>query len=163
HPAPRCRAPESAGTSGRGPHGRAARPRGGCRAARRHPAHRGLGPPQERRLIHLPLLRHGATTWTASRRLPGRRDIPLSPAARTAWAGWQLPEAVLSWSWQTSPLARCRETADLLRCHHAGAPAAIVEPRLIEMSFGQWEGQRLAALRAADPDGVAAREARGLD
>jgi broad specificity phosphatase PhoE len=103
-------------------------------------------------VIRLALLRHGATAWNAAGVLQGRSDV----------AGWRLPDGVASWGWQTSPLARCRQTAALLRASHPGPPAAI-EPSLIEMDFGNWEGQSLAALRAADPDGTAAREARGLD
>lgn len=38
-----------------------------------------------------------------------------------------------------------------------------IEPALIETAWGDWEGQRLADIRAADPEGVAAREAAGLD
>jgi probable phosphoglycerate mutase len=113
-------------------------------------------------VIRLALLRHGATAWNAAGVLQGRSDVALSPDGRADVAGWRLPDSVASWRWQTSPLARCRETAALLRESHPGPPAAI-EPRLVEMDFGRWEGQRLAALRAADPDATAAREARGLD
>ena len=113
-------------------------------------------------MIRLALLRHGATAWNATGVLQGRSDVWLSPAGRAEVAGWRLPDGMASWSWQTSPLARCRETAALLRASHPGPPAAI-EPRLIEMDFGRWEGRSLAALRAADPDGTAASEARGLD
>ena len=113
-------------------------------------------------MIRLALLRHGATAWNAAGLLQGRRDVALSPDGRADVAGWRLPDGVASWSWQTSPLARCRETVALLRATHPGPPAAI-EARLIEMDFGSWEGRSLAAVRAADPDGTAAREARGLD
>ena len=113
-------------------------------------------------MIRLALLRHGATAWNAAGLLQGRRDVALSPDGRADVAGWRLPDGVASWSWQTSPLARCRETVALLRATHPGPPAAI-EPRLIEMDFGSWEGRSLAAVRAADPAGTAAREARGLD
>jgi probable phosphoglycerate mutase len=113
-------------------------------------------------VIRLALLRHGATAWNAAGVLQGRSDVALSLAGRAAVASWRLPDGMPSWSWQTSPLARCRETASLLRATHPGPPATI-EPRLIEMDFGGWEGQSLAALRAADPEGTAAREARGLD
>jgi probable phosphoglycerate mutase len=39
----------------------------------------------------------------------------------------------------------------------------VVEPRLIEMDWGAWEGRRGAELRAAAPDDLAGNEARGLD
>jgi probable phosphoglycerate mutase len=116
-------------------------------------------------MSRLALLRHAATAWNAERRLQGRTDLPLSPAGRTAAAAWQLPPALLAPGvrWLTSPLARARETAALLQASHAGAPEPAIEPRLIEMSFGAWEGRRLAELRAEDPAGVAAREQAGLD
>ncbi|MEM8916545.1 MAG: histidine phosphatase family protein, partial [Pseudomonadota bacterium] len=37
------------------------------------------------------------------------------------------------------------------------------EPALIETDWGEWEGQRLVDIRAADPEGLAEREAAGLD
>jgi probable phosphoglycerate mutase len=116
-------------------------------------------------MSRLALLRHAATAWNAEHRLQGRTDLPLSPAGRDAAAAWRLPPWLLAPGvrWLTSPLARARETAALLQASHAGAPEPMVEPRLAEMSFGAWEGWRLAELRAADPGGVAAREAKGLD
>ena len=57
-----------------------------------------------------------------------------------------------------SPLRRASETAALLIDH----PVAI-EPRLIEMDWGAWEGRTLAELRAEAPQAMAANEARGLD
>jgi len=114
-------------------------------------------------MIRLALLRHGPTAWNAAGRLQGRSDLALSPAGRAVVAGWRLPAFVLDFDWRTSPLARCRETAALLRASHPGAAEAAVEPRLVEMDFGSWEGQSLAGLRAADPDGTAALERRGLD
>jgi broad specificity phosphatase PhoE len=114
-------------------------------------------------MIRLALLRHGATAWNAAGRLQGRSDVKLSPSGRDDVAGWRLPDLALACAWQTSPLARCRETAALLRAGHPGLPPVTVEPRLVEMDFGDWEGQSLAALRASDPQGTAAREACGLD
>ena len=114
-------------------------------------------------MIRIALLRHGATAWNAAGRLQGRSDVALSPAGRAAVAGWRLPDIALASAWQTSPLVRCRETAEILQTGHPGAPPATVEPRLVEMDFGCWEGESLAALRAADPEGTAAREAQGLD
>ena len=58
----------------------------------------------------------------------------------------------------TSPLARCRQTATAL-----GLTKAAVEPRLVEMDWGQWEGRRLADLRAELGSQMADNEARGFD
>lgn len=108
-------------------------------------------------MIRLALIRHGPTGWNAGKRLQGRADIPLSDAGRAALAGRRVPPELAGFRWLTSPLARAAETARLL-----GVTAA-VEPALIEMDYGTWEGRTLAAIRAEDPDGAAADEARGLD
>jgi probable phosphoglycerate mutase len=109
------------------------------------------------------VLRHGPTEWTSARRLQGRADVELSPLGRAVVGSWRLPARIVARSWLTSPLRRCVETASILRLAHPGAPTARVESRLIEMSYGDWEGHTLAALRAADGAAVAARESLGLD
>ncbi len=118
-----------------------------------------MRPPLTPPLTPLLLIRHGATQWNLDRRLQGRADPPLAPEGRAAVSAWRLPpELTGDWIWLTSPLARARETAALL---HA-APAS-VEPALIEMDWGAWEGRRLATLRAEGGAAMAAAEARGLD
>lgn len=92
----------------------------------------------------LALIRHGATEWNAAGYLQGRRDVPLSDAGRAQVAAWQVPPDLAGWRWQTSPLTRARATADLL--HPTGVT---VDPRLIEMDWGTWEGPDGAAARAA--------------
>lgn len=109
-------------------------------------------------MTRLALLRHGPTAWTAERRLQGRSDLPLSPEGRHTVTGWRLPAEVAGFAWRTSPLARARETAALLG--HGAAPA---DGRLTEMSFGEWEGQRLKDLRRQLGPAMAELEGRGLD
>jgi broad specificity phosphatase PhoE len=104
------------------------------------------------------LIRHGRTTWNEAGRMQGRADLPLSPAGRTEVSGWRLPAAWADARWLTSPLCRAIETAALL----TDRPVA-VEPRLIEMDWGAFEGRTLAELRAEAPAAMAANEARGLD
>ncbi len=112
----------------------------------------------------LVLIRHGATQWNLDGRIQGRADPPLAPQGRAEVSAWRLPPdmagapGIDGWVWLTSPLARARETAALL---HA-APVS-VEPALIEMDWGVWEGRRLAELRSEGGQDMAAREARGLD
>ncbi len=109
-------------------------------------------------MARLAVLRHGPTAWTAERRLQGRSDLPLSPAGRNAVAGWQMPREVEGFAWVTSPLKRARETAALL-----GHADARIDPRLVEMSFGEWEGRRLAEIGAELGPALAELEDRGLD
>lgn len=108
--------------------------------------------------VLLAALRHAETAWSAEGRIQGRTDVPLSDAGRRAFGGWKLPAACEAMRVVTSPLARCVETAALL-----AAGDAQKEPRLAEMSWGAWEGRRLADLRAELGEAMRANEARGWD
>jgi broad specificity phosphatase PhoE len=103
------------------------------------------------------VLRHGPTEWSATRRLQGRSDIPLSPAGRATVASWRLPPPLAGCAWLTSPLARAIETAEILGL------TARREARLIEMAWGEWEGLTLAELAAHPGAALAEREPAGLD
>lgn len=106
----------------------------------------------------LATLRHGDTAWSGEGRIQGRSDVPLSEAGRRALQERRLPQICDGMRIVTSPLARCVETAALL-----GAPQAEREPRLAEMSWGAWEGRRLAELRETLGEEMRANEARGWD
>ncbi len=106
----------------------------------------------------LVVLRHGPTDWSAEGRIQGRADRPLSDLGRSQVAQWQPPEAWAAWDWSSSPLARARQTAAVL----CGRPVP-VDDRLAEADWGDWEGQRLADIRAAMGDRLAAMERAGLD
>ncbi len=108
-------------------------------------------------MIELVCLRHGQTDWNRERRLQGRTDIPLNSTGERWAREHRVPAPFNHWYWWTSPLQRARQTAAALGLE--ATPCAA----LIEMSFGLWEGQRLSELRAADPEGMAQNEARGLD
>jgi probable phosphoglycerate mutase len=101
----------------------------------------------------LALLRHADTAWSLEGRIQGRADLPLLENISLS-----LPNACRGMRVVTSPLARCVETAALL-----GAPDAPREPRIIEMDWGAWEGESLAALRKRLGDEMRDNEARGLD
>ena len=101
----------------------------------------------------LALLRHGETAWSAAGRIQGRTDVPLLPGL-----SFSCPEACIGMRVVTSPLQRCVETAALL-----GAPDAAREPRIIEMHWGDWEGESFAALRERLGEAMRENEARGLD
>ena len=106
----------------------------------------------------LAVLRHGETQWSRDGRIQGRTDVPLNADGRTALALRRLPDVVRNMQVVTSPLRRCVETAQLL------SPAgAAVEPRIAEMSWGQWEGRRLEELRSELGQVMVANEVLGLD
>ena len=109
------------------------------------------------------LLRHGPTEWTASRRLQGRSDIPLSAVGRSVVETWELPKRAAQCAWAASPLSRCIETAEIMQTRYRHTEALGIEPRLIEMSFGEWEGRSLAELRSIHGPLMAEWESRGLD
>ena len=109
-------------------------------------------------MTRLLLIRHGQTEWNEARRIQGRADPGLSPRGRSEVLSWRIPSEWDGARWLSSPLRRARETAALL----TSAPVAI-EPLLIEMDWGSFEGRALEDLRAEDPTGMAAGEARGLD
>jgi broad specificity phosphatase PhoE len=106
----------------------------------------------------LALIRHGPTAWTQARRLQGRADTELSPAGRAEVAGWTLPPLLETASWVSSPLARARQTAALI-----APPPVAIEPRLIELDWGAWQGRTLAQLRASEGALAVDRNPHGRD
>lgn len=108
--------------------------------------------------VCIAFVRHGPTSWNREHRLQGRADIPLSDVGREDVAGWRLPTCLENIPWRTSPLRRAIETANLLGISRPG-----VDPRLIEMDWGDWEGERVADLRARLGPAMRDNEARGLD
>lgn len=96
-------------------------------------------------MIQIALLRHGPTPWNTAGRLQGRSDIALSDDARATLAKLYLPppwDGAALWS---SPLARARETAELV-----SERKPKISEALIEMNWGDWEGQKGVEL-LADP------------
>ena len=108
--------------------------------------------------MKLYLIRHGATAWNLEKRIQGRIDMPLSDAGEAVLARLELPTGLRIERWYSSPLRRARDSARLL-----GIEAVEVEPALIEMSWGDWEGQILKPLRRSLGDEMRENEARGLD
>lgn len=96
-------------------------------------------------MTRLALLRHGPTAWNRTGRIQGRTDIPLDVTAEDQLGRLSLPEPWEDATLVSSPLSRARRTAQLV----AGREPEI-EPALIEMDWGQWEGSEGAALKA-DP------------
>ena len=101
----------------------------------------------------LALLRHADTAWSAAGRIQGRTDVSLLRDARCA-----LPQMCKEMRIVSSPLRRCVETAALL-----GALRVERDARLIEMSWGAWEGRLLSELRAELGEAMRENEARGWD
>ena len=101
------------------------------------------------------LVRHGETTWGAQARFAGREDVPLTArGARQAQAVAArirplAPSIVL-----TSPLQRCRTTADAIAA--AARVRVVVEERLNDGLLGEWTGFRAAEIAQRWPEEFAA-------
>lgn len=111
------------------------------------------------------LIRHGETDWNAAGRLQGRHDIPLNDRGRA-----QAREAAArlrrvapdpaALDFVASPLARARETAEILRRELGLDPAGVrLDPRLQEVGFGLWEGLAWREIRRATPRAARDRDA----
>ena len=107
-------------------------------------------------MIDVVMIRHAMTAWNEAGRIQGRTDIPLGEPGRWALAGRRLPARFASYRVHSSPLARAVETATLL-----GLGTPVLDRRLMEMDWGEWEGETRASVAAADPSGAARSEARG--
>jgi probable phosphoglycerate mutase len=111
------------------------------------------------------VVRHGETDWNADGRLQGQRDIPLNGRGRdqARGVGRLLAGALPDFDahdFVSSPLSRCRETMELMRGAIGRDPRAYrLDDRLLELTFGRWEGLTWEELRGRDPEGAAAREA----
>jgi broad specificity phosphatase PhoE len=98
------------------------------------------------------ILRHGQTDWNIDFRLQGVTDIPLNETgiaqARDA------AEVIDPNEWDlilTSPLSRARATAEIV-AEVNGFAEAVIEPLLLERSFGEAEGMMHEEWRAKYAD-----------
>lgn len=130
----------------------AVRPSSWSSAARREPT------------TDLLLLRHGETPLTPERRFsgtgsddPGLSDVGRSQAEQAARS--DLLAAAGLTAILTSPLRRCRETADIVSAA-LGLPVE-VDDELREMDFGRWEGLTFAEVEQRHPVDLAAWKASG--
>lgn len=106
----------------------------------------------------LVMVRHGPTAWNREKRAQGRTDVPLDEDGRREVATWSLPARFQAFTRVVSPLTRTRETMELLL-----GPGARPEPRIIEMDWGEWEGEQAEVLRARLGMAMTDNENRGLD
>lgn len=96
------------------------------------------------------VVRHGQSTYGAQSRFTGHEDVPLTDTGRRQAAavagriGPLGPVVVL-----TSPLVRCRDTAEII-AGRAGAPTAR-DDRLIDERLGAWTGLRVDEIEAGWP------------
>jgi broad specificity phosphatase PhoE len=87
--------------------------------------------------VNLILLRHGETEWNLTGRMQGLSDTQLTGAGLDQAHEAVAKMPVFSQIW-TSPLQRARLTAQIIA--DAQGARCTVDARLIERSWGEWEG-----------------------
>lgn len=97
------------------------------------------------------LARHGETPWNAEGRYQGQEDIPLSPVGegQARALGERLREVAITRA-VASPLRRARHTAELA-LGQRDLPLTL-DPGLMEIAHGTWEGLLASEIREADPE-----------
>ena len=95
------------------------------------------------------LARHGETAWSVAGKHTGRTDIPLTPQGeRNAQRLGQRLAGVALGQVLSSPLERARRT-----CQLAGFGDRVqIDPDLVEVDYGRYEGLRTAEIRQQQPD-----------
>ena len=125
-------------------------------------------------MAHFPFrilfVRHGETDYNAEGRLQGQRDVPLNgrgvaqASAIGQWLAKAMPEAVAEFeaasAFVCSPLGRTRQTMELMRAAlRLPIERYRLDPSLLELSFGSWEGLTWPQVAKRDPSGARARQA----
>lgn len=99
-------------------------------------------------------VRHGETDWNREQRIQGQIDIPLNRTGHEQANG--VARSLRNYLGNTpidrfivSPLTRARQTMDyVLREFGLAETRTEVEPAMIELGFGVWEGRTFDELRA---------------
>jgi probable phosphoglycerate mutase len=119
-------------------------------------------------------VRHGQTGYNAENRLQGQRDVPLDGKGREqasavgrilrAHMGAGLSRLDAAGAFWASPLGRTRQTMELARVAMGLSPQQYrVDARLMELTFGDWEGLKWDEVEARHPEGIKARQAGKWD
>jgi phosphoserine phosphatase len=101
--------------------------------------------------VRLVLVRHGETDWNRQGRFQGQMDIPLNDNGRVqAEQAADFLQAVPFDFAITSPMARPKETAELILNHHTHL-SLDTEPEFSEISHGTWEGRLESEIESGYP------------
>ena len=110
------------------------------------------------------IARHGQTGWNAVARVQGQAEADLNENGRRQAAvnGRTLARLIpdpSSFRFIASPMRRTRETMEIIR-ETMGLPrdGYELEPRIVEVHFGDWQGFTFAELEAAEPGSTATRD-----
>jgi probable phosphoglycerate mutase len=108
-------------------------------------------------------VRHGQTAWNAEGRLQGQAETDITELGRSQADGNGRKLAALiddasAFDFVASPMRRTRETMQRIRAAMGLDPDAYcTDPRLVEVSFGDWQGYTFLELDAARPGTTDAR------
>lgn len=105
------------------------------------------------------LVRHGQTAFNREGRLQGHVDSPLTELGRAQarQAGETLKRLINGdggWRIVCSPLGRARATAEAIG-QALGVGEIEEDARLMEVSWGEWDGRLRAEVQAQDPEAFA--------
>jgi probable phosphoglycerate mutase len=114
-------------------------------------------------------LRHGQTSYNAENRLQGQLDVPLDGKGREQASaigrflrdamGAEMARLEAIGAFWASPLQRTRQTMELARLAMGLPPQAYrLDARLMELTFGDWEGLTWSEVESKYPSAAQARE-----
>ncbi len=99
--------------------------------------------------MHILLVRHGETAWNREGRYQGRTDVPLSPDGELQVRGLGVRLAHIPIARAiSSPLLRAKRTAEAILTGRDNVELEL-DPGLLEISHGEWEGKLSADVEAA--------------
>jgi probable phosphoglycerate mutase len=108
------------------------------------------------------MLRHGETAWNTERRMQGTKDSALTERGRLQAIAMgrtlklELAREPGSTVFLRSPLGRVRETSEIIGRALGLDPAEWRDdPRLAELSYGQWEGSSWKEIELTYPTALA--------
>jgi broad specificity phosphatase PhoE len=108
------------------------------------------------------MLRHGETAWNTERRMQGTKDSSLTERGRAQALAMgrmlkvQLAQSPGSTIFLRSPLGRVRETSEIIGRELGLDPSQWRDdPRLAELSYGQWEGLSWKEIEVTHPTALA--------
>ena len=111
------------------------------------------------------ITRHGQTDWNVEQRVQGQVDTDINAIGRRQAKANGRKLALMvpdssAFTFIASPMRRTRETMEIIRAE-MGLPrdGYKVDPRLVEIHFGDWQGSTFRELEEAKPGTTAGRDA----
>ncbi|MDP2331274.1 MAG: histidine phosphatase family protein [Reyranella sp.] len=113
-------------------------------------------------VVPLYMLRHGETAWNTERRMQGTKNSDLTERGRAQARAMgralkaELARGAGSTIFLRSPLGRVRETSEIVG-HELGLDPSQWrdDPRLAELSYGEWEGFSWKEIEVTHPTALA--------